>query len=115
MALITFRTYFLLLSYLAIFVLWGLSLWNGTVKALILASWRGNFEDGTPFHTSYTGLIILDFPISLLVAFFYFGTNGHNQAYQHFLIDAYSTLQSAFIWLYVESGRGLEKPSTVAK
>ncbi|KXJ87199.1 hypothetical protein Micbo1qcDRAFT_124939 [Microdochium bolleyi] len=113
MAFITTKNYFLSLAALATFLLWGISLANGTVTQLIMASWHGALEDGTDFHTKYTGLFLLDFPISLLVAFFYFGTNGHDLAYQYFLIDAYSTLQSAFVWLYVESNRRTEKPRAV--
>lgn len=115
MVLITVKIYFLALSIIAVILLWGTSVWNGTVKELIMASLRNEFEDGTPFRTSYTGILIVDFPISLLVAFFFFGTNGRDQGYQYFLIDAYSTLQSAFVWLYVESGRDTTKPFTVAK
>lgn len=115
MAVITTRNYFLALSAVATYLLWGVSLWNGTVSALIRASWFGVFEDGTVFKTNYTGIFVLDFPISLLVAFFFFGTNGHDKSYQYFLVDAYSTLQSAFVWLYIESGRQGAKPSAVAK
>lgn len=113
MSFITAKSYFLTLAYLATLLLWGICLANGTVKQLILASWHGVLDDGTAFHTKYTGLVLFDFPISLLVAFFYFGTNGHDRAYQYFLIDAYSTLQSAFVWLYVESNRKTEKPRAV--
>jgi hypothetical protein len=115
MGFLSQQNYFLTLSALATFLLWGISLWNGTVKALIVASWYGKFEDGTLFLTQYTGIFILDFPISLLVAFFFFGTNGRDEGYQLFLIDAYSTLQVAFIWLYVESGRTGDKPYFIAK
>lgn len=109
------RNYFLALSIIATALLWGVSLWNGTVKELVVAAWYGNFQDGMPFETNYTGFILLDFPISLLVAFFFYGTNGTDTGYQHFLIDAYSTLQSAFIWLYVESNRQFGKPPAIAK
>lgn len=115
MTILTTQNYFLGLAVLATFLLWGISLLNGTVKELVVTSWYGVFEDGTPFHTRYTGIFLIDFPISLLVAFFFYGTNGSDQAYQHFLIDAYSTLQSAFIWLYIESGRDTSKPRSVAE
>lgn len=92
-----------------------MSLWNGTVKEIIFATLEGRFKDGTPLKTDYTGVFILDFPLSLLIAFFFFGSNGGDKGYQLFLIDAYSTLQSAFVWLYVESSRTNEKPFVVAK
>lgn len=115
MALLTESSYFLTLSITAFILLWGVSLCNGTVTALIVASWNGRFEDGTPFNTVYTGIFPIDFPISLLVAFFFYGTNGSHVGYQLFLIDAYATLQSAFVWLYAESFRPHVKPFSVAK
>lgn len=115
MALFTTSNYFLFLAFTAFVLLWGVSLWNGTVKELISTSWKGEFEDGTAFRTNYTGLFALDFPIALLVAFFFYGTNGSHPGYQLFLIDAYATLQSAFVWLYVESARPHPKPFSVAK
>ncbi|KAF7590330.1 hypothetical protein BBP40_002980 [Aspergillus hancockii] len=106
--------WFLLLATAATFLLWGVSIWNGTVKELLLTAYHGRLEDGTAFHTRYTGFLPLDFPIAVLVAFFYYGTNGSHPGYQHFLIDAYSTLQVAFVWLYVEGLRLEEKPFSVA-
>ncbi|KAH7311405.1 hypothetical protein B0I35DRAFT_438021 [Stachybotrys elegans] len=99
------KVYFNALSFLAVVLLWGVSLWNGTVKALLLAVWHGALGDGPPLKTDYTGIIVIDYPIALLVAFFFYGTNAHDEAYQLFLLDAYSLLQSAFIWLYLESYR----------
>lgn len=107
--------YFRILAALAIVSLWGVSLWNGTVEALIVAVWNGHLADGTPLKTDYTGIYLVDFPLSLLVAFFFYGSNGHDPGYQHFLIDAYSTLQSAFVWLYVESARKQNKPASISR
>ncbi|KAK1142960.1 hypothetical protein N8T08_007201 [Aspergillus melleus] len=106
--------WFLFLATAATFLLWGVSIWNGTVKELLLTAYRGKFEDGTPFHTEYTGFQPLDFPIAVLVAFFYYGTNGSHPGYQQFLVDAYSTLQLAFVWLYVEGLRLEDKPYPIA-
>ena len=99
------NVWFLSLAAMAIALLWGISIWNGTVKQLLLTTYYGKFEDGTPFQTSYTGFAPLDFPVAVLVAFFYYGTNGSHLGYQHFLLDAYATLQAAFVWLYVEACR----------
>ncbi|KAL1639409.1 hypothetical protein SLS58_007990 [Diplodia intermedia] len=107
-------SFFLILASLAAVLLWGVSLWNGTVVELFAAVLRGHFEDGTPLRTRYTGMFLVDFPVSLLVAFFFYGTNGSDPGYQLFLIDAYSTLQSAFVWLYVESARMESKPFLIA-
>ncbi|KAL4942552.1 hypothetical protein BDV06DRAFT_235395 [Aspergillus oleicola] len=97
--------WFLSLAATAVALLWGISIWNGTVKQLLLTTYYQEFEDGTPFLTSYTGFVPLDFPVAVLVAFFYYGTNGSHLGYQHFLLDAYATLQAAFVWLYVEACR----------
>ncbi|TQV96356.1 hypothetical protein IF1G_04939 [Cordyceps javanica] len=102
--------YFKLLCVIAVMLLWGVSLANGTVKALLLAVWHGELSHGIPLRRSYLGLSLLDLPISLLVAFFFYGTNSHDEGYQLFLVDAYSTLQSAFLWLYVEAARPGDKP-----
>lgn len=107
--------YFRSLAVLAIGLLWGVSLWNGTVKALILAVWHGQLTDGTPLKTDYTGILPIDFLVSLLVAFFFYGTNGHDSDYQYFLLDAYATLQSAFIWLYIESAREQPKARSIKR
>ncbi|KUL83284.1 hypothetical protein ZTR_09133 [Talaromyces verruculosus] len=92
MVVLSESAYFLILAVTACFLLWGVSLFNGTVTALIVASWNGRFEDGTPFNTTYTGFFPLDFPISLLVAFFFY----------------------AFVWLYAESARLNEKPFSIS-
>lgn len=107
--------YFRSLAILAICLLWGVSLWNGTVKALILAVWSGRLTDDTPLKTDYTGIYPVDFLVSLLVAFFFYGSNGHDLDYQVFLLEAYSTLQSAFVWLYVESARKQAKPRAIQR
>ena len=99
-------SYFRCLAFLAIFLLWGVSLLNGTVKALLLAVYNGELgKGGFVLRTDYIGFPPLDYPIALLVAFFFYGTNGSDEGYQLFLVDAYSTLQPAFIWLYVETLR----------
>ncbi|TAQ86979.1 hypothetical protein B7494_g4682 [Chlorociboria aeruginascens] len=114
MAIFTTSNYFLSLAFVATILLWGVSVWNGTVLELILTSWNGKLEDGKSFSTNYTGIFLLDFPISLLVGFFFYGTNGSHPGYQLFLLDAYSNLQPAFIWLYLEASRQDAKPSSVA-
>ncbi|KAI1136385.1 hypothetical protein F5Y05DRAFT_391157 [Hypoxylon sp. FL0543] len=108
-------TYFRTLAVLATFLLWGICLLNGTVKALLLAVWNGRFNDEVELKTNYTGLPLIDYPIALLVAFFFYGTNGQDHDYNLFLVDAYSTLQSAFVWLYIEASRPGTKPRWVQK
>ncbi|RYP63226.1 hypothetical protein DL769_007033 [Monosporascus sp. CRB-8-3] len=107
--------YFRSLAVLAIFLLWGICLLNGTVKELLLAVWQGKLNDSVPLKTNYTGIPIIDYPIAVLVAFFFYGTNGHDEGYNLFLVDAYSTLQSAFVWLFVETIRPGKKPKWIAR
>lgn len=111
----TSQNYLLTLASIAIVLLWGVSLGNGTVTEMFRAVHHGWFKDGIPLKTNYTNIYLLDLPLSLLVSFFFRGTNGTDNEYQHFLIDAYATLQPAFVWLYVESNRPGAKPFAVAK
>ncbi|KGO64468.1 hypothetical protein PITC_023150 [Penicillium italicum] len=109
------RLYFRGLALLAALLLWGISVSNGTVKALLLAVYHRWLTDDIPLQTKYTGIPLVDLPIALLVGFFFYGTNGSSSGYQYFLFDAYSTLQSAFVWLYVESFRVGAKPRWIAQ
>ena len=102
--------YFHTLSVAAVGLLWGVSLWNGTVFELVKATWHGRFEDGTPLKNNYTGIFPVDFVLTLLVSFFYYGTSNSDRGYQLFVLDAYSALQPAFVWLYIESNRNEFKP-----
>ena len=111
----TISTYFSTLALLATFLLWGISIWNDTVKALILAVWYQRFEDGTRIQTSYTGIIIFDFPLSILVAFFFYSTNNSDRGQQLFTLGGFSTFLPAYVWVYLESARGTKKPSTLEK
>lgn len=96
---------FQFLALLATLLLWGVCLVNGTVKALLLAVWYGELNKGVALRRRYFGFPPVDYTIALLVAFFFYGTNDHDDGYQLFLLDAYSTLQSAYVWLYVEAAR----------
>jgi len=89
-------------------------IWNGTLRALIITSWYGQLDDGTPFKTKYTGIFPLDFCLSILVAFWFYGTNGSDAGSQLFLIDMLPITNSAYLWLYVESTRTCEKPSAIS-
>ncbi|KAI4201019.1 MAG: hypothetical protein LQ346_002261 [Caloplaca aetnensis] len=108
------QNYFLALSTIAIVLLWGVSLGNGTVREMFRAVHHGLLGDETPLKTNYTDFYVIDYPLSLLVSFFFRGTSGAESGYQLFLIDAYATLQPAFVWLYVESNRPGVKPFAVA-
>ncbi|KAI1101538.1 hypothetical protein F4804DRAFT_315586 [Jackrogersella minutella] len=109
------KIYFHTLAVLATLLLWGICLLNGTVKSLLLAVWNGRFDENVKLKTTYTGISLIDYPIALLVAFFFYGTNGQYHDYSLFLIDAYSTLQSAFVWLYIEASRPGNKPKWVER
>lgn len=107
--------YFYTLAAVATFLLWGLSLTNGTVWALLVAVWNGELAEGVPFNTRFTGIPPVDYPVAVLVAFFYYGTNNYDEDYQIFLVWAYSTLQPTFIWLYVEATRDIKEHSLIRR
>ncbi|KAH8598661.1 hypothetical protein B0O99DRAFT_650379 [Bisporella sp. PMI_857] len=109
----TISHYFFTLAFLAAGLLWGISIWNGTIKAILLAVWYQKFENGAALQTNYTGLIIFDFPLSILVAFFFSSTNNSDRGQQLFTIDAFATLLPAYVWLYVESARKIKKSPSI--
>lgn len=107
--------YFHALFYAAIALLWGGSLLNGTIKALLLAVWNGRLGNGTPLRNDYTGFPPLDYALAVLVAFFYSGTSGQEEAYSLFLLDLYIVLQLGYVWLYTEAVRPGKKPSWIQR
>ncbi|KAK8115728.1 hypothetical protein PG984_012230 [Apiospora sp. TS-2023a] len=109
----TTNLYFGALASVAFILLWGVSLWNGTVTAMVRAAWVGQLDGQTALRTSYTGFFPVDFVLSLLVAFFFYGTNGSHPGFQLFLVDAYATLQVAFVWLYIEGSRAQPRSWTL--
>ncbi|KAI0206713.1 hypothetical protein F4808DRAFT_405002 [Astrocystis sublimbata] len=102
------------LACLAISLLWGFYARNGGLKANILAPLNGKLNDSILLKNDYTGVFFLDYPISLLVAFFYFATDGSDEGFQLLVFEGYSTLQSSFVWLYAEMMRPGSKPWTIA-
>ncbi|RYC58313.1 hypothetical protein CHU98_g7899 [Xylaria longipes] len=87
------------LAFLSIFLLWGIYALNGSLKANLLAPLNGKLNEDITLKNDYTGIFIIDYPITLLVAFFYFSTNGSDEGFQLFVFEGYSTLQSSFVWL----------------
>lgn len=99
-------TYFKSLALLGVVLLWGTGVLNGTIRALLSSVFvTGQLTDADALKTDYTGLAILDYPVAVLVAFFYGGTKGDHRMYSLFLLDAYATLQAAYVWLYAETIR----------
>lgn len=86
----------------AVASLWGMMAWNGTLVALLVAAWTGKLEDGSALRTRYTGIPILDFGITVLVAFFYSGTDGSDDVYRLALVDGFTTLPAFYLWIYAE-------------
>lgn len=103
------------LAALAFFLFWGILYLNGGLKALLLAAWHGRLNENVGLRNNYTGIFVIDYPLTLLVAFFHYATNGSDEPYQLLVFEAYSTLQSAFVWLYVEMARPGQKPWTIER
>ncbi|GAP83081.1 putative flavin-containing monooxygenase 1 [Rosellinia necatrix] len=102
------------LALVSVFLLWGIYALNGGLKANILAAWNGKLDADIPLKTDYTGLFVIDYPISLLVTFFYFATNGSDEGYSLMVFEGYGTLQSSFVWLWAEMMRPGSKHWAVA-
>lgn len=101
-------------SFITVFLLWGFYAYNGGLKANLLAAWNGRLSEDIALKTDYTGIFVIDYLVSLLVAFFYFGTNGSDEGFQLMVFEGYSTLQSSFVWLLLETMRPGSRPWTVA-
>ncbi|KAI1125170.1 hypothetical protein F5Y10DRAFT_247829 [Nemania abortiva] len=102
------------LASLSVLLLWGFYALNGGLKANILAPLNGRLNEDIALKNNYTGIFIIDYPIGLLIAFFYFATDGSDEGFQLLVFEGYSTLQSSFVWLYVEMMRSESKPWTIA-
>lgn len=102
------------LSALAVFFLWGLYALNGGVKANLLVPLDGKLNNDIKLKNDYTGIFIIDYPLSILITFFYFATDGSDEGVQLLTFEGYSTLQSTFVWLYAEMMRPGPKPWAIA-
>ncbi|KAI0466698.1 hypothetical protein F4859DRAFT_288390 [Xylaria cf. heliscus] len=102
------------LAFLSILLLWGFYALNGGLKANLLAPLNGRLNEELTLKNDYTGIFVVDYPITLLVAFFHFATNASDEGFQLFVFEGYSTLQSSFVWMYAEMMRPGNKPWTIA-
>lgn len=109
------RLYFRFLAYLAGILLWGSSILNGSVKALLVAAWTGQIGDEITLKLNYTGISIIDYFIAVLVCFFFPGTSGRDEGYQLFVVDAFSGFALAFVWLHIEASRPGKKPAWITR
>ncbi|KAI0189162.1 hypothetical protein EV127DRAFT_433031 [Xylaria flabelliformis] len=102
------------LALISVFLLWGIYALNGGLKENLLAPLNGRLNEEIALKSDYTGIFFIDYPIALLVTFFYFATDGSDEGYQLFVFEGYSTLQSSFVWLYAEYMRPGSKPWAIA-
>lgn len=100
-----FTRLFMLLSLTAFVLTWAVMLVNGTIDALIDAAKSGTLSDGRPLKTSYTGILLVDFAISVLIAFFEPVTNGMSAGPRLLLVAFFPSAQSAMVWILIEGLR----------
>ncbi|KAI9785109.1 MAG: hypothetical protein M1816_000520 [Peltula sp. TS41687] len=96
---------FVMLSIFGFYLLWILMWQNGTLDAIDLAIRQRRFADGTPLKTVYTGIGPVDEALSMVVAFTYYPSNGHDISARLLYVDIASTLQTAALWCLVDSLR----------
>ncbi|KAJ6153522.1 hypothetical protein N7470_006481 [Penicillium chermesinum] len=102
---------FLILSAMGFTLLWPMMMYNGTLVSLLKAAWGGAFPDGRPLRTTYTGVFPLDYPLSILVAFFNDQVNGTNDGAWLLMLDLLATLQIASLWTLCEANRKVQSRS----
>jgi hypothetical protein len=78
---------------------------NGTLVTLLKTAWSGVFPDETRMQTVYTGIVLIDFPISILVAFFYGLQNLPGTPAHLMLVDLVAVLLVINMVTIVESRR----------
>lgn len=78
---------------------------NGTLDGMTAAKELGYFPDGRPLRTTYTGLPLLDSPVTTLVIFFDGVTNGLDPGPRLLMVDLCVMLQSLALWSLIESRR----------
>ncbi|KAL2171720.1 hypothetical protein VTG60DRAFT_1717 [Thermothelomyces hinnuleus] len=93
------------LTGIAFLLLWVLMAANGTLVALLKTAWSGSLPDGTPLKTTYTGILPIDFPINILVAFFYGLQNRPGTPPHLMLVDLVAALFVINMMTLVESRR----------
>ncbi|KAI1618127.1 hypothetical protein EDD36DRAFT_459782 [Exophiala viscosa] len=96
---------FPILSAIFTYYLWIVMGLNGAGDELQATLAAGKYADGTPLCASYTGVRPLDQLITVIVAFEYPVTNGQDKPSWLLMLDIMSTLQTAMIWVFLDSMR----------
>lgn len=96
---------FPIISAISTYYLWIVMNSNGAADALQAVLATGKYADGTPLSASYTGVRPLDQLIAVIVAFEYPVTSGEDKPSWLLMIDIMSTLQTAIIWIFMDSMR----------
>lgn len=78
---------------------------NGAGDALQATLAAGKYADGTVLSSSYTGIRPLDQMISVIVAFEYPVTTAQDKPSWLLMLDIMSTLQTAILWIFMDSMR----------
>ena len=99
------RALFIVLSVVGFGLLWVSMLVNGTLDAINAVKETGVFPNGRPLRSTYTGIPLLDSQIATLVVFFDGVTNGLDPGPRLLMVDLSVMLQTAAVWVLVESRR----------
>ena len=104
-SILNVRALFIVLSVVGFGLLWVSMLVNGTLEAINEVKEIGVFPNGRPLRSTYTGIPFLDSQIATLVVFFDGVTNGLDPAPRLLMVDLSVMLQTAAVWVLVESRR----------
>jgi hypothetical protein len=96
---------FPIISAISTYYLWVVMNSNGAADALQATLAAREYADGTPLSASYTGIRPLDQLIMVVVAFEYPVTTGEDKPSWLLMLDIMSTLQTAMIWIFMDSMR----------
>ena len=99
------RALFIVLSIVGFGLLWVSMLVNGTLDAINAVKESGVFLNGRPLRSTFTGVPFLDTQVATLVVFFDGVTNGLDPGPRLLMIDLSVMLQTAAVWVLIESRR----------
>lgn len=86
-------------------LLWGVAFFNGTLDNMNAAIAKGQFPDGRPLRSTYTGFGPLDGRIGYLVAFYEVLSNNTTLGPRLLFVNINFLIAATNVWVFVESRR----------
>jgi hypothetical protein len=86
-------------------LLWGVAFFNGTLDNMNTAIAKGQFPDGRPLRSDYTGISLIDGRVEYLVAFYEVLSNSTTLGPRLLFVNINFLIATTNVWVFVESRR----------